>query len=246
MTCGAAATCRREGARSRFASHQPVCPARPRRGTLGLMTDDPAPPASAARADFADEAQLIESLRAGDEAAYEYMMREHGGRMLAVARRLLRHEEEARDALQDAFVQAFRHIGRFEAQAKLATWLHRIVVNAALMRIRSRQRHPEQSIEQLLPRYAEDGHRILVGPITEVTAEQIAGDEERRQRVRQAIDRLPESYRTILLLRDIEQFDTAQTAEILDVSDSVVKTRLHRARQALRELLLPMIAGESA
>jgi RNA polymerase sigma-70 factor (ECF subfamily) len=106
----------------------------------------------------AGEADLVARLRAGSDAAYEELVRAQGARLLAVARRLLRSEEDARDAVQDAFISAFRAIDRFEGGSRLSTWLHRIVVNAALMKLRSQQRKPETSIEDLLPRFLEDGH----------------------------------------------------------------------------------------
>src|SRR6187397_2349810 len=105
-----------------------------------------------------DEAALVAQLRAGDEAAYEQVVRTYGGRLLAVARRIVGSEEDARDVVQDAFLNAFKSFSRFEGNAKLSTWLHRIVVNAALMRLRTRKRKPEQSIEPMLPAFAEDGH----------------------------------------------------------------------------------------
>ena len=105
-----------------------------------------------------DDLRLRERLLAGEEGAYEELVRRYGGRMLAVARRFLPVEEDARDAVQDAFLSAFRSIDRFEGHAQLSTWLHRIVVNASLMKLRTRRRHPEQSIEELLPGYLEDGH----------------------------------------------------------------------------------------
>ena len=105
-----------------------------------------------------EEKALLEALRAGDEAAYEKLVREHTGRMLSVARRFLREEDDARDAVQDAFVSAFRAIGNFEGGSRISTWLHRIVVNAALMKLRTRRRKPEESIDDMLPRWTDDGH----------------------------------------------------------------------------------------
>jgi len=98
------------------------------------------------------ESDLVARLRAGDEAAYAELVRTQGGRMFAVARRLLRSDDDAADAVQEAFVSAFRAIASFEGGARLSTWLHRIVVNAALMKLRTRARRPEVSIEELLPR----------------------------------------------------------------------------------------------
>jgi RNA polymerase sigma-70 factor (ECF subfamily) len=192
-----------------------------------------------------DEQALLRRLRAGDAAAFETLVRTHAGRMLSVARRMLRNEEDARDALQEAFLQAFRGIDRFEGGARLSTWLHRIVVNASLMRLRSRSRRPEQPIEELLPRFYEDGHRIDPGPPWRSEGADPIEQRELAARVRAAIDRLPEIYRNVLLLRDIEELDTQETARLLDVKVDTVKVRLHRARQALRALLAPEFASET-
>jgi RNA polymerase sigma-70 factor (ECF subfamily) len=185
----------------------------------------------------AGEADLVARLRAGSDAAYEELVRAQGARLLAVARRLLRSEEDARDAVQDAFISAFRAIDRFEGGSRLSTWLHRIVVNAALMKLRSQQRKPETSIEDLLPRFLEDGHFAEPPAEWQQSADRALERRETRELVRQAIDGLPENYRTVLLLRDIEGLDTAETAEALGVTANAVKIRLHRARQALREQL---------
>lgn len=192
-------------------------------------------PRPAAGAD--EERALLAALRAGDELAYQQLVRRYGGRLLAVARRLLRSEEEARDALQEAFVQAFRGLARFEGQSRLSTWLHRIVVNAALMRLRSRRSRPEEPLEPLLPDFQQDGHTVRRFASWCADPEQLASRAEIRRRVRAAIDRLPESARTVLVLRDLEELDTAEVATRLGVTANAVKIRLHRARQALRELL---------
>lgn len=186
---------------------------------------------------FADDAVLVEGLRAGDEAAYEALVRSQGGRLLAVTRRMLGDEDEARDAVQETFLSAFKSIDRFQGEARLSTWLHRIAVNHALMRLRSRRRHPEEKIDDLLPTYRDDGH--LAAPATpwRALSDEELESEEVRGRVREAIARLPEGYRTVLLLRDIEELDTAEVAAQLGMTKNAVKTRLHRARMALRELL---------
>jgi len=184
-----------------------------------------------------DEAGFIERLRGGDEVAYEKLVREQSRRMLAVARRMLRTEEDARDAVQEAFVNAFRGIDRFDGQAKLSTWLHHIVVNTCLMRLRTRRRRPEASIDALLPRFYEDGHRVDPGPAWRAIGPDPAEERELCSRVRTAIDELPEIYRTALLLRDIEGMNTAEAASQLGIAHETLKMRLHRARQALRTSL---------
>jgi RNA polymerase sigma-70 factor (ECF subfamily) len=188
------------------------------------------------------ETALLEGLRRGDEEAYETLVRENSGRMLAVARRYVRNEEAARDAVQEAFVSAFRSVDRFQGASSLSTWLHRIVVNACLMKLRSGRRHAETSIEDLLPRFDETGHRISVEEDWSESAETALSRHQTRGAVRAAIDRLPEAYRTVLILRDIEELSTAEAAAMLHTTPTAIKVRLHRARQALRTLLAPAFA----
>jgi RNA polymerase sigma-70 factor, ECF subfamily len=201
--------------------------------TAGTATLEPQPIRSMAGN---DEDLLLVSLRAGDPRAYERLVCTHGGRMLAVSRRLLRCEEDARDAVQDAFLQAFRALPGFAGQSCLGTWLHRIAVNACLMRLRSRRTKPEESIEPLLPTFLEDGHKAVPAVDWE-PCDRLMERQEVRRKVRESIDRLPESYRTVLLLRDIEEMSTAEVAQALSITENAVKVRLHRARQALREIL---------
>ena len=136
-------------------------------------------------------------------------------------------------------MNAFKSLDRFEGNAKLSTWLHRIVVNAALMRLRTRKRKPEQSIESMLPSFLEDGHHEERFQSWEEPVDKTLEREENRELVRQQIDALPEGYRTVLVLRDIEGLDTEETANVLGLSVNATKIRLHRARQALRTLLAP-------
>ena len=187
----------------------------------------------------------VEALKKGDAEAYEKLVREQTPILLAVTRRILRDEEEAKDAVQEAFVSAFKAIGGFDGQAKLSTWLHRIAINAALMKLRKRPRGRERPIDDLLPKYMDDGHMLEPAADWDVVPETAVQNRETADLVRRSIDQLPDTYRTVLLMRDIEQLDTAETAEILDVSTNVVKVRLHRARQALRTLLDPHFRGGS-
>ena len=194
----------------------------------------------------AQEAELVKALRAGQEEAFDTLVRAHSGRMLSVCRRILRDEEEAKDAVQEAFLSAFRGLERFGGASLLGTWLHRIAINAALMRLRSRKRHPEEAIEELLPAFSEDGHARAEPTDWSPTALRLVETRETRELVRGAIDRLPDLYRTVLLLRDIEELDTAETAEALGVTEGVIKVRLHRARHALRRLLAVHLGEASA
>ena len=185
----------------------------------------------------AADAALVDRLKAGDEAAYEQMVRTLGGRLLAVARRMLRDEEAARDAVQDAMLSAVRAIGTFDGHSRLSTWLHRIVVNAALMRIRSRQRKPEQSLEPLLPRFAEDGHHAEAVISWTDSAERLIERDQTKALVRAAIDELPDSYRLLVMMRDIDGMSTLEAAEAFGITENALKLRLHRARQALGTII---------
>jgi RNA polymerase sigma-70 factor (ECF subfamily) len=189
-----------------------------------------------------NERDMLERLRAGDDLAFEMLIRRFGGRMLAVARRLLRNEEDARDAVQDALISAMRGLQRFEGEAQIGTWLHRIVVNTALMRLRSRRRRPESPIDELLPAFAPDGHHALPAdqaPFPDAQVEQ----NELRALVRRAVDRLPDGYREVYLMRDVDELSTEETAKALRISANAVKIRLHRARQALVTLVRSEYAG---
>jgi len=186
-----------------------------------------------------DEAALLARMQAGDGDAIEACVRTNCGQMLLAARRILRNEEDANDAVQDAFLSAFKGIGQFKGQSRLGTWLHRIAINAALGRLRSLQRHPEKSIEDLLPHFSDGEHQIDPPVPWKATPETTVQDQETRDVVQRCISQLPETYRIVLLLRDIEGLGTEETARMLGTSEAVIKTRLHRARQALRSLLDP-------
>jgi RNA polymerase sigma-70 factor, ECF subfamily len=184
-----------------------------------------------------DERELVQRLKAGDQDAYEVLVRTHSSRLLAVTRRILTSEDDARDAVQDAFILAFRNIRTFEGESRLSTWLHRVAINAALMKLRSRRRRPEEPLDPLLPSYQDDGHHVEQFQSWEEPADDALARRRRRALVRESIERLPENYRTVLLLRDIEEIGTEEAAQMLGISVNAVKIRLHRARQALRTLL---------
>jgi RNA polymerase sigma-70 factor (ECF subfamily) len=188
-----------------------------------------------------DESELLARLRAGDDAAYEELVRAHSPRLLAVARRIVGNDEEARDVLQDAFLNAFRSLRSFHGDARLSTWLHRIVVNSALMKLRTRKRKPEESIEPLLPAFLADGHYAEKFSAWGERADETLSRAETQELIRARIDELPESFRTVLVLRDIEGLDTEETARVLETTPNAVKIRLHRARAALRTLLAPYL-----
>jgi RNA polymerase sigma-70 factor, ECF subfamily len=195
--------------------------------------------------DASDDA-LAAGLRAGDAAAFEELVRAHGGHMMAVARRFMRTEPDAADAVQDALLCVLRKAGQFEGGSRLSTWLHRVTVNACLMRLRSAGRRHEVHVDELYPAFDATGHHVRKPVAVAVEPVDAAVTAEIRETVRACIDHLPETHRQVLLLRDIEELDTEETARVLGCSANCVKTRLHRARCALRELLLPVMAEEAS
>jgi RNA polymerase sigma-70 factor (ECF subfamily) len=199
---------------------------------LANTLDTPPMPKVPARTET--DADLVARLQRGDDTAFEAIVRTHGGRLLSVARRFLGNNEDAQDAVQDAFIRAYKAIHTFEARAQLHTWLHRILVNTALMKLRERRRRPTESIDDLLPSYSTDGHQAVA---SREWSDAVLERKETAGIVREAIAMLPDQYREVLVLRDIEEKDTAEAAEILGTTSNVVKVRLHRARQALRTLL---------
>jgi RNA polymerase sigma-70 factor (ECF subfamily) len=198
---------------------------------LGVAFPGTAQPASSA------DGALLAALRAHDPQAFEHLVREHTGRLLAVARRLLRNDDDAREAVQETFLSAFRAFDRFQGASRLATWLHRIAVNACLMKLRSRQRGVEESLDDLLPSFSANDHHAAAITDWSQDAHAALEREETRARVRRAIDALPDTYRTALVLRDIEELETTEVANLLGITPNAAKVRVHRARQALRTLL---------
>jgi RNA polymerase sigma-70 factor (ECF subfamily) len=194
-------------------------------------------------------------LQAGDDRAFERLVRAHVGRLHAVALRLLQNPADADEVVQEAFLSAYRNLANFRGDARVETWLHRIVVNAALQRLRRRKRQvgavgqmlasevddgggdSVADVDELLPRFQENGYPEHVHRPWVQTTEELATRAETREQVRRMIDKLPDNYRTVLILRDIEELDTSAVAELLELTTGTVKVRLHRARQALRNLL---------
>ncbi len=207
-----------------------------------MLDRSPAQPESAGAADR--EAALLAELKRGDAHAFEQLVRMYSPRLLAVARRLLGNDDDARDALQDAFLSAFRALASFAGESRLGTWLHRIAVNAALMKLRKRRRHHEESIDHLLPSFLPDGHQRVPAATWTLAGSEALRREEDRQYVRECIEALPETHRTVLVLRDIEGLSTEEAARLLGIEENALKVRLHRARQALRTLFNARFGAE--
>ena len=187
-----------------------------------------------------DDPAFVAALKDGDGRAFERLVRDQAPRLLAVARRMMRNEAAAEDCVQEAFLSAHRAIGDFEPHGTLGAWLHRITVNACLMRLRKAKRLAETPIDDLLPRFNEEGVR-KDEPRTAIRDPESALEVSRmRSFVREQIDTLPDGYRIVLQLRDIEGYSTREAAEAIGVAEGALKVRLHRARSALKKLIDPI------
>ena len=185
-----------------------------------------------------DDAALATRVARDDHAAFEALMRRHNGRLFRVARAILKNETEAEDALQDAYLDAYRHMAEFRGAAQLATWLTRIVINQALMRLRRRRR---DRVVVPLREPPVIGRGDAPDPEVADTAVEsppaaVLRDELRRVLERR-IDDLPVAFRTVFVMRDVEDMSVQETADCLAIPASTVRTRLFRARALLREAL---------
>jgi RNA polymerase sigma-70 factor (ECF subfamily) len=187
------------------------------------------------------EAELIDRLRGRDTGALEVLMQQHAGRVYRVAFGITRSQADAEEVVQDVFLSLFEKIAAFEERAALGTWLYRVATNTALLRRRGKRLELEVSLEDQLPTFKDDGHRA--GERSFLLADWSASAEdgllsgETQALVRRAIDLLPPHYRAVVVLRDIEELSNEETGQILSEPVSSVKSRLHRARMALREQL---------
>jgi len=177
-----------------------------------------------------------------DEIAH--LVRTHSDWMLGAAFRILRDRAHAEDAVQVAFTKIWSKIHAFEGRSALQTWMHRIVVNEALMTLRKIKRRNELSIGDLLPVFDESGCRVELESNSPATPETLLSRRQTHNNVRDAIMALPDNYRLVLCLRDIEGFSTVETSKALELSEANVKVRLHRARAALKTLLESHIKGQ--
>ncbi len=174
----------------------------------------------------------------------ERLVRENISWMLALAERLLRDRALAEDAVQDAFASAFRALDTFQGRSSIKTWLHRITVNASLSILRQIKRRAEQSIDEHLPEFDQHACRVETPWTRLVPLQEVVENHELMDRVHDCIAMLPDSYRIMLQLRDIEGYNTSEVAELLEISETNAKVRLHRARAALKKLLEPVLRGE--
>jgi RNA polymerase sigma-70 factor (ECF subfamily) len=198
------------------------------------------------------ELNLVERLRGGDATALETLMDRYGSRVYRLAYGVTRNDADAKEVAQDVFLNLFRKIDTFEGRAALGTWIYRVTLNAAMIKQRGKRFEVEVPLLEQLPRFLADGHReghsALVREDWSRTPEEELLSLETRTILNRAIEELPDHYRGVLVLRDVEGLSNEEVAEALGDSVGSVKSRLHRARMVLREQLTrylrPGQAGE--
>jgi len=188
-----------------------------------------------------EEHAIITKLESGDKETLERFVKEHAGWMLKLAKQLTKCDADAADCVQDSFAAILKKIGDFEGRSSIKTWLHRIVVNQALMKIRKKTNLREQSLDDYLPEFDVNG--LLIGPVrmSDESVESLISKKNIAEKVRIAISELPDNYRLVLMLRDIEGFSNNETANMLEIELGTARTRLHRARHALKKILEPIL-----
>jgi RNA polymerase sigma-70 factor (ECF subfamily) len=190
-----------------------------------------------ARVEGWTDQQVVDRVLTGDTALYEIIMRRYNQRLYRITRAILRDDAETEDAIQDAYVRAYQHLDQFAGHAAFSTWLTRIAVNEALRRLRLRRRNPQ----------LEDSESDEEGPMTAVEPspdpEQRASINELKQVLEDAVLELPDQYRSVIMLRDVEELSTAETAAVLDLTEQNVKVRLHRGHAMMRERFLARLGS---
>ena len=197
-------------------------------------------------AEVADEALVVRAA-AGDTAAFEALVSRHEARVYRLACRLTGSETDAQDVLQDAFLAAYRSLPSFRGAARFSTWLYRITTNTALMHRRARRRRPTESLEEFLPQFDAYGqHAPEVAELRAASQADARLDEKLlAEQMRAALGRLPDLYRDAFVLRDLEELETAEVAELLGVDAATVRQRVHRARLLLRGFLSHLVGART-
>ena len=182
-----------------------------------------------------DDVALANQAKQGDKRAFTDLVERYASRVFRVARHITRNDQDAEDVLQETFLKAYSRLDQFLGASKFYTWLARIAVNEALMRIRRGKGRAMVSLDQELE--TSDGSLAREIPSGGENPEEIYGREQLRDYIATAIDGLSETYRPVFVLRDVEGFSTDETGQLLDLSESAVKSRLLRARLQLQQKL---------
>jgi RNA polymerase sigma-70 factor, ECF subfamily len=182
-----------------------------------------------------DEISLVQAVKGGDGPAFETLVRLYDQKVFRIARHITQNHEDAEDVAQEVFLKAFRGLARFQGRSRFSTWLFRIAVNESLMKLRQRRRIHVVSVDNNDPRETAAVPLEIVD--WSPNPEQLYSQSELREILAKALQKLSPIYRTVFLLRDVEGFSTDETAEVLKLNVSAVKTRLFRARLMLRARL---------
>jgi len=182
-----------------------------------------------------DESALVAQAKAGDQNAFAELVNRYERKIYRLAKNITRNDEDAEDVLQDAFLKAYTHLDNFKGDSKFYTWIVRIAVNEALMRLRKRKTDRSVPLDEPVELGEETVTREIA--VWEDNPEQRYSKEEWRHILDEAVEELKPDFRTVFVLRDIEELSTEETAETLGISVPAVKSRLLRARLALREKL---------
>ena len=182
--------------------------------------------------------EAVKRVLAGETSIFEVLMRRYNQRLFRATRAILGDDEDAQDAVQEAYLNAYRSLRQFEGRAKFSTWLTRIAVNEALARLRINKKFVELEA-------------ISSGEEKDMATSNLNPEEEANRRalgrvLESAIDRLPESYRSVFMLREVEGMSTTETADCLDMSEDAVKVRLHRARALMRKEIYQQTGAATA
>lgn len=184
---------------------------------------------------YLNEDELIDQLKKGNVDSFEFIVREYGGYLLIIAKRYLSSEADAQDAVQDTYLHAFSAIFTFEGRASIKSWLHRIVINISLMKIRSNKRRLVELIDDNASFFDANGKRIETETEITLSLEKLMADDSQNEYIKTQITQLPQIAKSLLLLKDIEGYSTKEIAELLEISLPSVKTGLHRARLLLKK-----------
>lgn len=192
-----------------------------------------------ARSEGWTDQEIVERVKAGDTALYEIIMRRYNQRLYRVARAILRDDAEAEDVMQDAYVRAYQNLHQFAGRAPFSAWLTSVAVHEAIRRVRLRNRNQQFDDAE------RDGEPAMNIAETSPDPEQTASTAELGDLLEQALLGLPDDYRTVVMLRDVEELSTSETAAALDLTEENVKVRLHRGHEKMRGWLFARV-GTSA
>jgi RNA polymerase sigma-70 factor (ECF subfamily) len=183
------------------------------------------------------DSALVERIGRGDHLAFEAVMRKYNGKLFRIARAILKDDSDAEDVLQEAYLDAYRHIGDFRGGSELSTWLTRIVINQALMRVRKERRRSSIVPFRSALMHETDSPEVQVPDQQSESPSASAIRAETRQMLERRIDELPVAFRTVFIMREVEEMSVEETARCLSITPATVRTRLFRARALLREAL---------